>query len=207
MITLVCDNKVVADKKIIKAYGITENELNDLKESGREKGYFDYKFVTDIFRFHLLGEKKETKVVENAILFPVMTKKGTKRKYFITGMKYDKKKPPKNTYKTYLTIYGEKMEWKEFRERASLYDSFFRNNRICDATSFNINGVAVTVEREPKNILRFNVRNKKTGDEYFDIIKNEVMEITGCHLNKTSQASKFNPVVYWEDYIIERIFK
>lgn len=207
MITMVCDNKVVKDKDIIRAFGITEKELQELKESGIEKGYFEYKFVTDTFKFHLLGVKKEKKVVENVILLPAMTKKGSKRKYFITDMRYDKHKPAKNTYRTFLTIYGEKMPWQEFRDRASLYDSFFRNNKINNATSFKINGVEVTVERESKHIVIFNVKNKKTGKKRYGMLKSEVVKLTNCHENKPSQATKFNPVVYWEDYIIERMYK
>lgn len=206
-ITMVCENKVVTDEAFIEAFGVTREELKELQRSNKKRGSFEYEFVTEVFKFYLLGEKKQAKVVENAILFPKVLGDGTKRKYYITDMKYDKHKPPNNTYKTMLTVYGEKMLLKEFLERAGLYGSFFRNNKMHDASSFKINGTFVKVDRVVKNILRFNVTNKETGEKYPNLYKKEVMALTGCPKNKTSQATKYCPVTNYLNYRIERIYK
>lgn len=205
-ITMICEGKVVTDETFMSWWGVSEETLDKLKKDGLKKGYFEKKVFNDVFRYRLISKKKKkVKVIKDEILFPDMVKKGSKQKYFITDMVKDKNIPSKNTYRTYLTVYGETMPWIEFRERTGLYDSFFRNNRINEAKSFKYNGVEVTIERRPKNIYGFTVTNKATGEVNEKILRKELIEIVGCQESKIDNMGKFNSVVTYKDFIIERV--
>ena len=151
MIKIKYMNDQVTDGAIMKQHGITWVQLYRLKHNniGRH-------FILDGLKYTVTSPVKKPKPltpdVENPIVLPeahITLKCGRIVNFIIDNVKPLKILPDKNTFRTFMTIYNERMTKTEFINRVGI-SRYTLKNKIGNCQSFRINGVLVLVDRVVK---------------------------------------------------------
>ena len=152
MITIKFMSDKVTDEAIMEQHNLTWLQLYALKHN-HIGGYF----MLDGLKYSVTTDKKKAKPfppdVENPIHLPPAFRNGKKVNFLITDVKYGNNVPPKNTFRTFMTIYDEKLPVSNFVNRTGI-SYYTLKNKIGSAESFVINGVPVFVDRVVKEKLK-----------------------------------------------------